>query len=119
METLLHGLCIYLDDILIVGTSDEEHLYNLRALQQLETAEMKLKKEKSAFLLPRVEYLGHGISSNSNALLQQGGCHRQCTCSSNLTELLDLVDYYRKFLADVTCPSSSPLAKGNAMEVGT
>ena len=58
-------MCIYLDGISVTGTIDEEHLHNLnKVLQQLETAYMRLKKEKCAFLLPRVDYLGHGITSN-------------------------------------------------------
>ena len=47
MESLLQGLpgvCTYLDDILVTGTSDEEHLRNLSAvLQRLKTSKMKLK----------------------------------------------------------------------------
>ena len=66
METLLQGLphvCVYLDDILITGHSQQDHLRNLEAvLKQLEEAGMHLKKETCAFLLPEVEYLGHKIS---------------------------------------------------------
>ena len=49
METFLQdlsGVCLYLDDILITGKTDQEHLNNLSAvLQRLATAGMKLKPE--------------------------------------------------------------------------
>ena len=65
METLLQGLqhvCVYLDDILITGRSQQEHLKNLEeVLQRLEEARMRLKQEKCTFLMPEVEYLGHKI----------------------------------------------------------
>ena len=67
METLLQDLpsvCIYLDDILITGKTDQEHLNNLRAvLLSLSGAGMKLKPEKCFFMLQEVEYLGHTISA--------------------------------------------------------
>ena len=109
METLLQGLpgvCTYLDDILVTGTSDEEHFCNLSAvLQRLETSGMKLKKEKCAFLLPRVEYLGHGISSDGlEPSASKVAAIVNAPAPQNLTELrslLGLVNYYRKFLPDV------------------
>ena len=66
MENLLQGLnnvCIYLDDILVTGSSEREHLDNLAAvLEKLEAAGVRLKKSKYHFVKPSVEYLGHKIS---------------------------------------------------------
>jgi len=67
METILQGLpgvCIYLDDLLITGKSNEEHLFNLSAiLHRLATVGMKLKADKCSFLLQEVEYLDHKIAA--------------------------------------------------------
>ena len=67
METFLQGLsgvCLYLDDILITGKTDQDHLNNLSVvLQRLAAAGMKLKPEKCSFMLTEVEYLGHKISA--------------------------------------------------------
>ena len=129
MESLLQGLpgvCIYLDDILVTGTSDEEHLHNLsRVLQRLETAGMKLKKEKCAFLLPRVDYLGHGITSNGlEPAASKVAAIVDAPAPRNLTELrslLGLVNYYRKFLPDVAtilAPLHRLLQKGSKWQWG-
>ena len=65
MENILQNIphvCIYLDDILIMGTTDAEHLNTLnKVLKCLEEAGLRLKKSKCAFMLPMVEYLGHSI----------------------------------------------------------
>jgi len=67
MEILLQGLpgvCLYLDDILITGKTDLEHLNNLSAvLQRYSSVGMKLKPEKCSFMLQEVEFLGHTISA--------------------------------------------------------
>ena len=67
METLLQGIagvCIYLDDILVTGKSQMEHLHNLaQVLQRLAKAGMRLKEQKCAFMLTSVSYLGHVISA--------------------------------------------------------
>ena len=53
----------YLDDILVAGKTEQEHLINLaQVLKCLDSAGMKLEREKCAFCLPQVEYLEHVIS---------------------------------------------------------
>ena len=68
MENLLRGsqgVCIYLDDILIAGSTTEEHLRHLdHVLQILETAGLRLNKLKCAFMLSKIEYLGHVIDES-------------------------------------------------------
>ena len=67
MDQILQGMekvTCYLDDILITGTSDEEHLMNLsEALQRLQNHGVRLKLEKCRFMEDSVEYLGHRVDS--------------------------------------------------------
>ena len=55
MKTLLQslsGVCFYLDEILITGDTDQDHLSNLTAvLERLQQAGMKLKPDKCYFVL--------------------------------------------------------------------
>ena len=63
LETLLPNLCVYVDDILVTGKTSKQYPENLRqVLTRLETAGMRLKEQKCAFLLPEVKYLGHRIT---------------------------------------------------------
>lgn len=68
MENLLQGIphvSIYLDDILITGTSKADHLSTLdKVFTRLEAAGLHLKRNKCAFLCPSVEYLGHKITAD-------------------------------------------------------
>ena len=55
---------VYLDDILISGKSESEHMVTLEAvLQRLAGADLHLKREKCTFLVPSVTYLGYRIDS--------------------------------------------------------
>ena len=68
METLLQGIphvSIYLDDIPITGTSEDDSLKTLdQVLNCLESAGLHLKQNEYAFQLPAVKYLGHKISDD-------------------------------------------------------
>jgi hypothetical protein len=60
MESILRdipNIVVYIDDILITGTSEEEHLETIhRVLNRLETAGLRAKKQKCMYMVPSVEY---------------------------------------------------------------
>ena len=68
METTLQGLpmvSVYLDDILVSGKTQQEHLTNLNeVLAHLESAGVHLKREKCSFCQPEVTYIGHIINAD-------------------------------------------------------
>ena len=63
MDQILQGMkkvICYLDNILITGIFDEEHLMNLsEVLQRLQNHKLRFKLEKFCFMEDGVEYLGH------------------------------------------------------------
>ena len=114
MENLLQGLphvVVYIDDILVTGTTDAEHITNVEeVLCRLEAAGMRLKKSKCAFMLREVEYLGHRITAEG---LQPTPAKTQAKTqaivsapasqnASQLKSFLGLVNYYAKFLPNLS-----------------
>ena len=67
MDTMLSGIphaAAYLDDIIVTGSSDEEHLKTLdQVLKRMEEYGFRIRKEKCEFMKSEVEYLGHKISA--------------------------------------------------------
>ena len=67
MDTILQGLpgaICYIDDILVTGTTEAEHLSNLeKVLQKLQEYGVRMKKSKCFYLRDSVEYLGHKIAA--------------------------------------------------------
>ena len=102
MDSLLQGIpqtCIYLDDILITGTTMEEHLKNLdEVLHRLQTAGLRLKSSKCVFMAPSVEYLGHVIdSAGLYPTKAKVKAITEAPAPRNVTELhsfLGLINYY-------------------------
>ena len=72
MDTLLQGMegvMCYIDDILVTDKSQDEHLHQLEeVLTRLQKHGLKVGKNKCSFLQPSVEYLGHQIDSEMEAL---------------------------------------------------
>ena len=109
MNQLLNGLTgvrCYLDDIIIMGKSMEEHLNNLsRVLEQLQDKNFHLQKHMCHFLQSLVEYLGHFIDTNglhTTTTKQQAIAEaRAPTNTSELCSFLGLV---------ITMASSSPMS---------
>ena len=67
MESLLGdipGIVVYIDNIIIIGKTDEEHLAALEeVLKRLHNASLRLKKPKCVFMAASVEYRGHRIDA--------------------------------------------------------
>ena len=66
MDTILQGIpqvICNIDDILVTGKTEAEHLSNLVVLKRLQEHGVGLKKEKCQFLQDSVEYLDHRIDA--------------------------------------------------------
>ena len=109
MESLLGDLphvCIYLDDILVTGESDADHMRNLAAvLERLESVGVRLKREKCSFMIPEVEYLGHRISAQDiQPVSEKVRAVRDAPTPKDVSQLrsfLGMVTYYGKFLPNM------------------
>ena len=64
LQGLQHVIC-YFDDILVTGTTEEEHLQNLdtQVLRRLKENGMWLKKDKCHIWQSSVNYLGHYVDA--------------------------------------------------------
>ena len=106
MEGILKGIPYvhaYLDDILVTGTSESEHLQILeQVLTRLEEVGIRLKESKCQFLLPSVEYLGYRISGNGIQPTEEKlRAIRDAPTPRDLSQLksfLGFLNYYGKFL---------------------
>ena len=67
MESLLQNIpevIVYIDDILITGKNDEEHLKSLETvLKRIQDVGILLKREKSVFMAKSVSYFRYIIDS--------------------------------------------------------
>ena len=120
METVLAGLVrkicfVYLDDILIIGKTFEDHLENVaRVLDRLQEAGLKLKPSKCNFLLKQVQYLGHtisdrGISPDARKVEAVKNIPKPIDLKS-LRSFLGLASYYRRFIPGFSA-KANPLFK--------
>ena len=118
IDTIVQGLphvVAYIDDILVTGETEKQHLENLETvLARLEEAGLRLKKEKCTFQAASVEYLGHIVDATGlHPTESKVRAVTQAPVPQNVTELksyLGLLTYYAKFLPNLST-TLSPLYK--------
>ena len=94
---------VYIDYILITGSTDKEHLETLeKVLYKLKEAGIHLNKDKCFFLQESVVYLGYKIDKNGiHPLAEKVEAVKNAPEPKNITELksyLGLLTYYSRFL---------------------
>ena len=110
MDTILQGIphvICYIDDVLVTGKTEEEHLPNLtQVLHKLKEQGMQLKEAKCAFFQREVEYLGYRIdASGIHTAPSKLQAIQQAPSPRNITELrafLGLLNYYGKFIPNLS-----------------
>ena len=123
MEGLLGGIpgvVVYLDDILVVGETEAEHVAALgEVLKRLEEAGLRLRKDKCSFMAASVTYLGYCIDDQGlHPVPEKVEAVQKAPPPRNVSELkayLGLLAYYSRFLpqvASILNPLYALLRKG-------
>lgn len=110
MEQVLQGLegvVCFLDDMLISGRTESEHLARLNAvLQRLEQNGLRLKLPKCEFMKPTVEYLGYVVDSDGlHPTSEKVQAVKDAPRPKNVQELrsyLGMLQYYARFLPNLS-----------------
>ena len=115
----LQGVAVYMDDILVSGATDSEHLQNLRALlKRLVEKGLRCRLEKCSFAQSSIEYLGHTLSQQGVSKGKKVDAVKLMPPPENVSTLrsfLGSVQFYGKFLpnlATITEPHHSLTKKG-------
>lgn len=94
---------VYLDDILVISTSEKEHIEHLNiVLGRLQEHQLIAKEKKCKFLQTEVEFLGYHISEHCIRPIK-GKCdaiHAIPPCKSikDAQRFLGMINYYRRFI---------------------
>ena len=126
MNLVLQGLTweaclVFLDDILVMSTTFDEHLERLRAVfDRLRSANLKLKPSKCKLLQERVKFLGSVVSAAGiEPDPEKVRAVEEWPIPQNLTELrafTGLAGYYRRFIEGFST-IAKPLSELTAKDV--
>ncbi|CAB3990019.1 Hypothetical predicted protein [Paramuricea clavata] len=94
------------DDILVSGSNDEEHVANLEeVLKRLSDHGLRLKKKNCAFMVNEVMYLGQKINSQGMQPIQEKiRAITDATAPMNVSEVrsyMGMINYYQKYLPNL------------------
>lgn len=111
---------VYLDDLLIISASYEEHIYLLRFVSKmLSDAGLTINVEKSHFLLREIKYLGF-LVGEKGLRVDPGKVEAIVNFPAPRTtkqtrRFLGMASWYRRFIemfSDITAPITDLLKKG-------
>ncbi len=94
---------VYLDDVIIVAKTFEEHLHNLRTVfDRLREAGLKLKPTKCSLCRQEVNFLGHIVSADGVATdpakTEKVETWPIPTSRREVQQFVGLANYYRRFI---------------------
>ena len=102
----LKGVAVYMDDILVSGSSPQEHLSKLQGLlQRLTEKGLRYRLEKFLFAQPSMECLGHLLSHQGIAKGPKVDAVKKMPAPTNVQSLrsfLGSVQFYSKFLPNLS-----------------
>ena len=110
-ELHVNWCIIYLDDIIVLSRTPEEHLHRLKTvIGKLRAAGLKLKPTKCDLFKQQINYLGHivskgGVSTNPDKITTVTEWP-QPTTVTEVRSFLGFVSYYMRFI-----PNFSKVAK--------
>lgn len=110
MENILQGMSrviVRVDDILITGKNEMEHLGNLECvLEQLSKSGIRLNKSKCLFMSDEVIYLGHRVTKQGiHPVANKVEAITQAPPPTNVKELqsyLGMLNFYHRFLPNLS-----------------
>ncbi len=109
MENLLQGIphvVVRVDDILLSGKNDTDHLANLEAvLSRLSDAGLRLRLAKCLLMQPQVTYCGYVINGDGiQPVAAKVDAIKNAPEPKDVSQLrafLGMLNYYHRFLPDV------------------
>ncbi|XP_061164934.1 uncharacterized protein K02A2.6-like [Saccostrea echinata] len=115
---------VIIDDIIVTGRDDEEHLHNLKlVLDRLQSYGLHVNLQKCEFFQANVSYVGHEIDARGlHKSPDKTEAVRDAQRPENVSQLrsfLGLVNYYHRFidnLSSVAGPLHELLNKGTKWE---
>lgn len=107
MDAGIPYVACYIDDIIMSGTTIEEHRRNLQeVLLRLKVKGISVKREKCEFFSKSMQYLGYIISEVRLATVpSKTEATVKAPLPKNVQELrsfLGLINYYRKFIPNLS-----------------
>jgi Reverse transcriptase (RNA-dependent DNA polymerase) len=128
MDSVLAGLpyCfVYMDDVLVASTSQEQHVAHLREVFiRLQQQGLVLNIEKCSFGQKQLDYLGHHVSASGirpmAARVEAIAKFPRPTTVGHLQTFLGMANFYRRFIpaaAQVLRPLTDAVKGGQASSV--
>ena len=128
MDTVLQGLTctfVYLDDILVASSSEQEHLQDIRSVcNRLQDPGLVIKLEKCLFGLKSLAFLGHQISHFGSTPLPSKvkaiEDFPKPSTVKGLQEFLGMINFYHRFIshaASLLLPLHCALQKSTPRQV--
>ena len=110
MDSILQGIAgviCYIDDILVTGKDDAQHLQALeQVLSRLQEAGLTIQKNKCVFMAKSVEYLGHVVDAEGlHTTPEKLKAILEAPAPKDLNQMrsfLGLVNYYARFIPNLS-----------------